>query len=51
MNCSKGLVKTRMNQDTLINAMKVQDTEAVMKQFDLDHSTDQLLLKAKTKRS
>ena len=50
MNRPKTVLKTRMQQGTLSNLLRVKDTPLVLKEFDPDSAIDLWLLKAKTKR-
>ena len=49
MNRLKTVLKTRMQQGTLSNLLRVKDTGLVLKEFDPDSAIDLSLLKAKTK--
>ena len=50
MNRLKTVLKTRMQQGTLSNLLRVKDQGTVLKEFDPDSAIDQWLLKANTKR-
>lgn len=50
MNRLKTMLKTRMQQETLCNLLRVKDQGTVLKEFDPDSAIEQWLLKAKTKR-
>ena len=50
MNRLKTVLKTRMQQGTLSNLLRVKDQGTVLKDFYPDSAIDQWLLKAKTKR-
>lgn len=50
MNRLKTVLKTRMQQGTLSNLLRVKDQGTVLKEFYPDSAIDQWLLKAKTKR-
>ena len=49
MNRLKTVLKTRMQQETLSNLLRVKDHGTVLKELDPDSAIDQWLLKAKTK--
>ena len=50
MHRLKTVLKTRMQQGTLSNLLRVKDQGTVLKEFDPDSAIDQWLLKANTKR-
>ena len=50
MNRLKTVLKTRTQQETLSNLLRVKDTGLELKEFDPDSTIHQWLLKAKTKR-